>query len=62
MPADPYIYVYMGFASGRASGAPLLSRHRDPIGYAFGSATMAFLVLQKLARAFCIRLRRTYNS
>lgn len=34
----------------------------DPIGYAFGSLTMAFLVLQKLAQAFWIRLRRTYNS
>jgi hypothetical protein len=32
------------------------------LGYAFGFATMAFLVLQKLAQAFCIRLRRTYNS
>jgi protein-S-isoprenylcysteine O-methyltransferase Ste14 len=34
----------------------------DPIGYAFGSATIAFLVLQKLAQAFWIRLRRTHNS
>jgi protein-S-isoprenylcysteine O-methyltransferase Ste14 len=34
----------------------------DPIGYAFGSATIAFLVLQKPAQAFWIRLRRTYNS
>jgi protein-S-isoprenylcysteine O-methyltransferase Ste14 len=33
----------------------------DPIGYAFGSATIAFLVLQKLAQAFWIRLRRTYS-
>jgi protein-S-isoprenylcysteine O-methyltransferase Ste14 len=31
----------------------------DPVGYAFGSATLAFLVLQKLAQAFWIRLRRT---
>lgn len=30
----------------------------DPIGYAFGCATIAFLVLQKLAQAFWIRLRR----
>ncbi len=34
----------------------------DPIGYAFGSATIAFLVLQKLAQAFWIRLRRASNS
>jgi protein-S-isoprenylcysteine O-methyltransferase Ste14 len=34
----------------------------DPIGYAFGSATLAFVVLQKLAQAFWIRLRRTSNS
>jgi hypothetical protein len=34
----------------------------DPIGYAFGSATIAFLVLQKLAQAFWIRLRRSYKS
>jgi protein-S-isoprenylcysteine O-methyltransferase Ste14 len=34
----------------------------DPIGYAFGSATIAFLVLQKLAEAGWIRLRGTYNS
>jgi protein-S-isoprenylcysteine O-methyltransferase Ste14 len=31
----------------------------DQIGYAFGSATMAFLVLQKLAQAGWIRLRGT---
>jgi protein-S-isoprenylcysteine O-methyltransferase Ste14 len=31
----------------------------DPIGYAFGSATIAFLALQKLAQAFWVRLRRT---
>jgi len=34
----------------------------DPIGYAFGSATLTFLVLQKFAQAFWIRMRRTYNS
>jgi protein-S-isoprenylcysteine O-methyltransferase Ste14 len=34
----------------------------DPIGYAFGSATIAFLVLQKLAQAFWFRRRRSYNS
>jgi protein-S-isoprenylcysteine O-methyltransferase Ste14 len=34
----------------------------DPIGYAFGSATIAILVLQKLSQAFWIRLRRTSNS
>jgi protein-S-isoprenylcysteine O-methyltransferase Ste14 len=34
----------------------------DPIGYAFGFATIAIVVLQKLAQAFWIRLRRTYNS
>jgi protein-S-isoprenylcysteine O-methyltransferase Ste14 len=31
----------------------------DPIGYAFGSATIAFFLLQKLSKAFWIRLRRT---
>jgi protein-S-isoprenylcysteine O-methyltransferase Ste14 len=31
----------------------------DPIGYAFAFTTIAFLVLQKLARAFWVRLRRT---
>lgn len=35
------------------------SRPCDPIGYAFGSATIAFLELQKLAHAFWIRLRHT---
>jgi protein-S-isoprenylcysteine O-methyltransferase Ste14 len=34
----------------------------DPIGYAFGSATIAFLVLQKLVQAFWNRLRSAYNS
>ena len=34
----------------------------DPIGYAFGGATLAFLLLQKLTQAFSIRPRRTYNS
>jgi protein-S-isoprenylcysteine O-methyltransferase Ste14 len=33
----------------------------DPIGYAFGFATIVFLALQKLAQAFWIRLRRTHN-
>jgi protein-S-isoprenylcysteine O-methyltransferase Ste14 len=31
----------------------------DPIGYAFAAATIAFLVLQRLAQAFWVRLRRT---
>jgi protein-S-isoprenylcysteine O-methyltransferase Ste14 len=34
----------------------------DPTGYAFGSATMAFLVLQKLVQAFWNRPRSSYNS
>ena len=34
----------------------------DPIGYAFGGATFAILLLQKLTQAFWIRPRRTYNS
>jgi protein-S-isoprenylcysteine O-methyltransferase Ste14 len=34
----------------------------DPIGYAFGSATIVFLVLQKLAQAFWTRLRSAHNS
>jgi protein-S-isoprenylcysteine O-methyltransferase Ste14 len=34
----------------------------DPIGYACGGATFAFLLLQKLTQAFWIRPRRTYNS
>jgi hypothetical protein len=31
----------------------------DAIGYAFASATIAFLALQKLAQAFWVRLQRT---
>jgi protein-S-isoprenylcysteine O-methyltransferase Ste14 len=34
----------------------------DPIGYAFGFATIVLLVLQRLAQAFGIRLRHTHNS
>ena len=48
-----------GFVATLFAFASTLS---DPIGYAFGSATIGFLVLQKLAQAFWIRPRRTYNS
>jgi hypothetical protein len=30
----------------------------DPIGYAFGGATIAFLLLQRVLELFCTRWRR----
>jgi len=48
-----------GFVATLVAFAYTLS---DPIGYAFGSATIGFLVVQKLAEAFWIRPWRNYTS
>jgi len=45
-----------GFVASLLAFAFTLS---DPVGYAFGLATLAFLVLQKIAQALWIRPRRT---
>jgi protein-S-isoprenylcysteine O-methyltransferase Ste14 len=48
-----------GFVATLLAFARTLS---DPIGYAFGSATIGFLVLQKVAQAFWVRMRRTHSG
>ena len=48
-----------GFVATLVAFACTLS---DPVGYAFGFATVTFLVIQKLAQALWIRLRRTVSS